>query len=139
MSSDCIFCKIVKGDIPCSKVFENDDVLAFLDIAPLSHGHTLVIPKAHYETMDQVPAEISAKIAEVFPLISKAVCKAAGTEAFNIFQNNGRPAGQLVDHVHYHIVPRVEGDSIIKLGKQLPYPDGKMQEFADAISQAIKG
>ena len=135
--SDCIFCKIVKGEIPCSKVFENGDVLAFLDIAPLAEGHTLVIPKAHYDTMDQVPPEVSAKVAEVFPLVSKAICSATGKKAFNIFQNNGRPAGQLVDHVHYHIVPRCEGDSIIRLGKQLPYPEGKMQTVADAIVKAI--
>ncbi len=136
--NDCIFCKIVKGEIPCSKVFENDDVLAFLDIAPLAEGHTLVIPKKHFETMDQVTPDISAKIAEVFPLISKAICKATGKAAFNIFQNNGRPAGQLVDHVHYHIVPRTEDDAIIRLGKQLPYPDGKMQQVADNIVKALQ-
>ena len=135
--SDCVFCKIVNGEIPCSKVFENDDVIAFLDIAPLADGHTLVIPKAHYETMDQVPPEISAKVAAVFPVLSKAICKAMAKEAFNIFQNNGRPAGQLVDHVHYHIVPRSEDDGIIRLGKQLPYPDGKMQMVADSIIKAI--
>lgn len=137
--TDCIFCKIVKGEIPCTKIYENDDVLAFLDIAPLADGHTLVIPKDHYETMDQVPPELSAKVTEVFPIISKAICQAMGKEAFNIFQNNGRPAGQLVDHVHYHIVPREEGDGIIRLGKQIPYPDGKMQTVADAIVKVISG
>ncbi len=130
---NCIFCKIVSGAIPCTKIFENDHVLAFLDIAPLADGHTLVIPKAHFATMFDMPAELAGKLGETLPKLAQAICKATNTTACNIFQNNGRPAGQLVDHLHFHIVPRTPGDGIIRLGEQSPYPAGRMDKVAQAI------
>ncbi len=135
---DCIFCKIIKGEIPSAKVFENDDVYAFLDIAPLADGHLLVIPKEHYATIFDMPAALAGKLAEVMPALANAVCKAVGTAFCNIFQNNGRPAGQLVDHLHFHIVPRTTADGVITLGKQSPYPSGKMETVAQAIIDNIE-
>lgn len=134
---ECIFCKIIKGEIPCAKVFENEFVIAFLDIAPLAEGHTLVIPKEHHVTMAEMPEDLAAEIGRVMPMLSKAVCKSSGTNACNIFQNNGRPAGQVVDHLHFHIVPRVEGDGIIKLAKQNPYPEGRMQAVVQTIKEQL--
>ncbi|MFG0247758.1 MAG: HIT family protein, partial [Phycisphaeraceae bacterium JB051] len=81
---NCIFCKIVAGQIPCHKIYEDPNVLAFLDVNPLSPGHTLVIPKGHWVTLDQVPSQISAAIGKVLPVIAKAVCDATGTDDFNI-------------------------------------------------------
>ena len=134
---NCIFCKIIKGEIPSAKVFENDDIYAFLDIAPLAEGHLLVISKAHYATIIEMPAELMGKLGEVLPMLANAVCKATGTTACNVFQNNGRPAGQLVDHLHFHIVPRTPGDGIVALGQQKPYPSGRMQIVADSIIKQI--
>ncbi len=134
---NCIFCKIVKGEIPSAKIFENDDVYAFLDIAPLADGHLLVIPKAHYATMADMPSELAGKLGSVLPMLANAVCKATGTVSCNIFQNNGRAAGQLVDHLHFHIVPRTPGDGIVKLGEQSPYPAGRMEKVTEAIKSSL--
>eukprot|EP00752_Nemacystus_decipiens_P010732 g9555.t1 len=108
---DCIFCKIVAGDIPCHKLYEDDLVLAFLDIGPLSKGHALVIPKGHYETIDQVPPEVAAAMGRIVPALSKAIMQATGATSWNLLQNNGSAAGQVVPHVHLHIIPRLAGDA----------------------------
>ena len=108
---DCIFCKIVAGDIPCHKLYEDERVLAFLDVGPLSKGHTLVIPKGHCATIDQVPAEDAAAMFRIVPQLSQAIMQATGATAWNLLQNNGEAAGQAVGHVHLHIIPRVSGDA----------------------------
>lgn len=109
--NNCIFCKIIAGDIPCHKLYEDAQVLAFLDIGPLSEGHTLIIPKGHYATIDQVPAEDVAAMGRIVPGLSKAIMQATGAESWNLLQNNGRAAGQAVGHVHLHIIPRPVGDA----------------------------
>lgn len=108
----CIFCKIIAGQIPCLKVFENEQVLAFLDIGPLSAGHTLIVPKAHYVTLDQVPDDLAGACAAAAPRLSRAIRAATGIAHWNLLQNNGKPSGQAVDHVHFHIIPRREGDGL---------------------------
>ena len=105
---DCIFCKIISGHIPAHKIFENNQILAFLDVGPLSAGHTLVIPKGHWVTLDQVPDEVSAAIGRILPRLSRSVTKAVGASSWNLLQNNGRPAHQFVDHVHFHIIPKID-------------------------------
>jgi len=105
----CIFCKIVAGEIPCHKLYEDEYVLAFLDVNPLSAGHSLVIPKGHYVTIDQMPPQVGAAIGRVLPSLSQAVMQATGSTAWNILQNNGDAAGQDVHHVHFHIIPRKPG------------------------------
>ncbi|MHC3379281.1 HIT family protein [Haloarcula sp. H-GB5] len=110
MSEDCIFCQIVAGDIPGRTVYEDDTVLAFLDANPLSPGHTLVIPKAHHERLNDTPADVAGEVMstlhELVPAVEAAVDAPASTVAFN----NGEVAGQEVPHVHGHIVPRFEDD-----------------------------
>ncbi|MGB9951891.1 HIT family protein [Haloarcula marismortui] len=110
MSEDCIFCQIVAGDIPGRTVYEDDTVLAFLDANPLSPGHTLVIPKAHHERLNDTPADVAGSVMstlhELVPAVEAAVDAPASTVAFN----NGEEAGQEVPHVHGHIVPRFEDD-----------------------------
>lgn len=110
--SPSIFLKIIAGEIPCWKLYEDAHVLAFLDIGPLSRGHCLVIPKQQYVTLDEMPPEEIAAIARVLPRLAKAVMAATGATAYNVLQNNGAVAGQEVNHVHFHIIPRAEGDGL---------------------------
>ena len=110
--AECIFCKIVAGDIPCHKVYEDDHVLAFLDIGPLSHGHTLIVPKTHHPTLDQVPDDVAAACGAIVPRLARAILRATGATAWNLLQNNGPDAGQEVEHVHFHIIPRESDDNL---------------------------
>jgi len=105
-SQPTIFDRILDGEIPCHKVYEDDDVLAFLDIGPLSTGHTLVIPKERKAFLHELSDEQSAALGRVLPRLARAVMQATGTEAYNVLQNNGATAGQAVFHVHFHIIPR---------------------------------
>ncbi|KAI0165078.1 HIT domain-containing protein [Hypoxylon sp. FL1284] len=98
----CIFCKIIKGEIPCFKLFESDKTLAFLDINPLSRGHALVIPKFHGAKLTDIPDD---HLNEVLPVVKK-LATALGAVDFNVLQNNGRIAHQVVDHVHFHMIPK---------------------------------
>ncbi len=104
--AETIFTKIIAGEIPCHKVYEDDLVLAFLDINPLSAGHTLVIPKEPAKTLDALSDEAAAAIGRALPRISRAVLAATGATAFNVLQNNGPEAHQAVFHVHFHIIPK---------------------------------
>ncbi|EPE25980.1 HIT-like protein [Glarea lozoyensis ATCC 20868] len=109
--ASCIFCKIIKGDIPSFKLYESEKVFAFLDINPLSKGHALVIPKHHGEKITDIPDDM---LSEILPVVKKLV-KATGAENYNVLQNNGRLAHQEVDHVHFHMIPKpnqTEGLSI---------------------------
>ncbi|KAF2176387.1 HIT-like protein [Zopfia rhizophila CBS 207.26] len=98
----CIFCKIIKGEIPSMKIFESEKTLAFLDIGPLSRGHSLVIPKYHGAKLHDIPDD---QLAEVLS-VAKKIAIAQGVEDYNILQNNGRIAHQVVDHVHFHMIPK---------------------------------
>ena len=111
-SADCVFCKIIAGDIPCHRVFENDHLLAFLDIAPLARGHTVVIPKAHAERLDQLDPEVVAEIGRRLGRIGRRVVSATAADGYNVLQNNGSVAGQVVPHVHFHIIPRRSDDGL---------------------------
>lgn len=109
MKNDCVFCAIAAGEIPSFKIYEDDFVLAFLDINPFSEGHTLVIPKEHYKGLLDVPPQVLAVLLERVQKISSHIAKALACDGFNILQNNGAAAGQTVNHIHFHIVPRMEG------------------------------
>jgi histidine triad (HIT) family protein len=126
-----IFTKILAGEIPCHKVYEDDKVLAFLDINPLSRGHVLVIPKEPAETLDQLSDDSAAAIGRVLPRLSRAVMAATGARHYNVLQNNGAPAHQAVFHVHFHIIPRYD-DS----GLGIDWPAGKLVDGAQ-LAQAI--
>jgi histidine triad (HIT) family protein len=102
---ETIFAKIVRGEIPCHKVYEDEQVLAFLDINPLTPGHTLIIPKETAATLDALSDDAAAAIGRVLPRIARAVMAATGTRDYNVLQNNGAPAHQAVFHVHFHIIP----------------------------------
>jgi len=107
-----IFGKILSGEIPCHKVYEDEKVLAFLDINPLSTGHTLVIPKEPAETLDQLSDESAAALGRVLPRLCRAVIAVTGVKQYNVLENNGAAAHQAIAHVHFHIIPKpnaVEG------------------------------
>ncbi|MBN2594769.1 MAG: HIT family protein [Sedimentisphaerales bacterium] len=135
---DCIFSKIVKGEIPAQKVYEDEAVLAFLDINPISDGHTLVIPKQKYEKLDECPAEVLGQLASKLGKIAQAVAAATGCDGYNVLCNNGRAAGQLIDYVHFHIIPRNEGDGVFHRWPHFQYPTGKIEEIAAKIRENIK-
>jgi len=107
---DCLFCKIAKGEIHATKVYEDDEVMAFLDIKPVNPGHTLVIPKEHYARLSETPDQVAATLMGVIPHLSQAIMKAVNASAFNLGVNDGRQAGQVVDHTHLHIMPRFSND-----------------------------
>ncbi len=135
--ADCIFCKIVAGDIPCHKVYEDEHVLSFLDIGPLSRGHTLVIPKAHAVTLDELSDEAAAACGLAAKKVGAAVAQATGCDGWNLLQNNGEVAGQVVMHVHFHIIPRTPDDG---LGYRWPagqLDDDAAAELKAAISQQL--
>ncbi len=111
-----IFSKILSGEIPSHKIYEDDLVYAFLDIGPISHGHTLVIPKEEAATLDQLSDRSAAAIGRALPRLCRAVMRATGTRDYNILQNNGAPAHQAVFHVHFHIIPKPDEQSGLGVG-----------------------
>lgn len=127
-----VFAKILRGDIPCHRVYEDDQVLAFLDVNPLSRGHVLVIPKEEVATVDKLSDDAAAAIGRVLPRISRAVLAATGATAFNILQNNGADAHQAVFHVHFHIIPKLPDGS----GLGIEWNATKLTDGA-ALAQAI--
>jgi len=130
---DCIFCKIAAGHIPSVKIYEDENVLAFLDIGPLSEGHTLIIPKKHYAKVDECPAEMMSQVGAVLPKVAKAVFGGMESEGYNVLCNNGRASGQLVEHIHFHIIPRNAGDGVFTQWPAKQYPAGKIEEIAKKI------
>lgn len=108
-SQSTIFDKILDGEIPCHRVYEDDHVLAFLDIGPLADGHTLVIPKERKAYLHELSEESAAALGRVLPRLCRAVLHATGAGAYNVLQNNGASAHQAVEHVHFHIIPKVGG------------------------------
>lgn len=113
---ETIFSKILRGEIPCHKVYEDDHVLAFLDVGPLSRGHTLVIPKEPAPTLDLLSDESAAAIGRALPRIGRAVMAATGATAFNVLQNNGAMAHQVVMHVHFHVIPKFSDGTGLGIG-----------------------
>ena len=136
--ANCIFCRIANGEIPCAKIYEDDNVLAFLDLAPVHHGHTLVIPKSHYKDMLEVPSELGTHVFAALQKVAAAVMKATGAMGFNVMQNNGLAAGQTVFHIHWHIIPRFEDDGL-NMWEQGSYPDAAaMQDMAARVASYLE-
>jgi histidine triad (HIT) family protein len=136
-AADCIFCKIVKGQIPCAKLYEDAQVLAFLDIAPVTPGHALVIPKAHYPDLFALPDELGAALLAAKKRVGRALLRAMGATGLNVQQNNAPSAGQVVFHAHYHLIPRRAGDGLL-LWPGTPYPDAAaLTAVAQAVTAAL--
>ena len=132
---DCVFCKIVSGEIPTQKVYEDEHSLVFLDINPVSKGHTLVIPKTHYESLSHIPEKDFILYMQVVQKVVKALMKY--TEGVNVLENNGKDAGQLVPHVHFHIIPRRPGDGL-KIGEWRAQYDPDLDKVQITIQSLLK-
>lgn len=138
--SDCIFCKIVKGEIPAAKVFENEDVVAFLDISQVTKGHTLIIPKIHKENVYELTEEIASSLFKVVPAIANGIKKAYNPIGLNMVNNNGELAGQSVFHYHLHLLPRFgEGDGFGAVWKthNSDYTPEDLQNIAAEIAKNV--
>ena len=129
---ECIFCAIVEGKIPAAKVYENEHVLAFMDIAPANPGHLLIIPKQHYLNIFDMPVEVGSKIMEAALALAKAIREALNPDGLNLFQSNEPAAFQTVFHFHLHLIPRWEGDPL-----KLPWrpSEGNIEHINDIASK----
>lgn len=134
---DCIFCKIISGELPAKTVYEDRRFLAILDINPINKGHVLVMPKEHYDNIVNTPVDVVKDLVAVVKSLSVAVTAGSSAEGFNLILNNGRIAGQLVDHLHWHIIPRLKNDNLHHwAGKQ--YLDGEIDNYMKKIINALK-
>lgn len=134
--TDCLFCKIVAGEIPNTKVYEDDAVLAFLDIHPVNIGHVVVIPKTHHMNLYDTPDETVSHMTVVIKKLSIAIKAAVKADGINIEMNNDLAAGQIIFHTHMHIVPRFIGDGFTQWRGTRDYNEGEMVEVAQKIINA---
>lgn len=136
MDNNCIFCKIIAGDIPSKLIYEDDDFKAILDVAPATKGHVLILPKCHAETLLDLPNDKAEKILIVAKKIITALMKVYGFTNYNIIQNNGRIAGQTVNHYHLHLIPRYSVDEV---GLWTPHENDPSvtEENADKVRSLI--
>lgn len=134
--TDCIFCKVIKKEIPCYKIYEDSNIIAFLDIKPINPGHVLIVPKEHVETIldasEATLKELLIITKKLLPLIEKAT----KAEGFTITINHGEKAGQVVPHLHLHLIPRFENDGR-KLWKGKDYKENEDKEIEDKITSLI--
>ena len=132
--SDCIFCRIVSGEIPSRKIYEDEDILAFLDIQPISRGHLLVIPKEHCDDLSGLPDRLISPLFLTVRRLSAAVTKALKADGMNVITNKGFAAGQLIFHAHVHVIPRFTGDGLTSWPK-ISLTDAEMDDIATTIRE----
>jgi len=137
MKENCVFCRIVKGELPSSKIYEDDDFLAILSIAPINKGHTLILTKEHHEQLLDVPEKILGEYMVIVRKVAEAVKKATKCDAFNIGMNNGKEAGQEIFHSHIHIIPRNKDDGYKNWGHK-DYENKEMEKYAELIRKELK-
>ena len=133
---ECIFCNIVEGKSEAEVIFEDDNLIAFLDIQPINYGHTLVVTKKHYDNFLTVPSKDLTQIINATQFIAGAVKRSVNADGFNVINNNGDSAGQTVYHFHFHIIPRFNDDFNFK-PRFKNYSTGGMKEYADNIRSVI--
>jgi len=133
---DCIFCKIIKGDIPSHKIYEDDFVMAFLDILPISQGHTIIVPKNHEADLESLSEEYFLAMARAVKKIGKAVMDGLDVKGYSVFLDNKSAANQHVPHIHFHLVPRAEGDGLERW-PQGGYGDGEAEYCMKKISENL--
>lgn len=133
-----IFARIIRGELPAAKVLETEDAVAFLDIRPINFGHVLLIPKGSFATLMDLPDELAAKTSELLPRLCRAVREATGASGINVLVNNGRSAGQIVNHVHWHIIPRFDDDGIKWPWPQKDYTSESMVQMQQRIQERLR-
>lgn len=129
----CVFCKILQGEIPAAKVYEDDRVLAFLDIAPFNYGHTLVIPKTHCHGISDLPDADRDALFAAAAKLAPVILRVTGASGFNLLMNNGQVAGQEVPHAHLHIIPRFVDDKVLLGAAQKQYQGNALAEMQEKI------
>ncbi|MDP3735280.1 MAG: HIT family protein [bacterium] len=133
---DCLFCNIIAKKFPAVFVYEDEKVAVFLDINPTNPGHTLVVPKAHFENIFDVTEETFCDVAAATKRLAPAIRAAVGADGINLMVNNGRAAGQLIPHIHLHIVPRLMADGF-RHWKGAPYKNGEIEQVAEKIRAVL--
>jgi histidine triad (HIT) family protein len=136
--SACIFCKIVSGIIPAEKLYENDHVIAVLDINPIHYGHALILPKQHCNDFLELPDETYHSLLQAAKIVTDALVQSLKLEGYNLFSNNGTIAGQSVFHFHLHVTPRYRNDNIRFVLNLKKYSDGEMNKYGTMIRKFIK-
>lgn len=135
--ADCVFCRIVAGEIPSARLIETDTVISFLDIAPVNPGHCLIVPKRHVETLVDLSGEELSDCAATAQRLARAVMKATDSPGLNLLQNNDRCAGQVVPHAHFHVIPRSPGDGFKFGWRQGGYAEGEVERMLEAINAVL--
>lgn len=136
--TECVFCKIARGEISACKLLEDDEKVSFLDINPLNPGHTLIIPKKHYETVMDIPGTELGRLMEVVPALARAIARVTKAEGLNLFQTNKPCAGQTVPHVHVHIIPRYRRDGFSFGWRQGQYKEGELEGLRKELLKALE-
>lgn len=134
---DCIFCKIINKEIPAALLYEDDNAISFLDIMPANKGHCLVVPKKHYRGLLDVPDDDLSGLIKIVKKVGKALSLSIGNGAYNIVMNNGKEAGQLVQHAHIHIIPRFKGDRLRLSWSHKKYGDKEIEEYQEKIKKFL--
>jgi histidine triad (HIT) family protein len=138
MQNECIFCKIINGEIPSKKVYEDNDTLAFLDINPANPGHVLVVPKKHFENIFDIDEATLGKMMHVVKNIAKNLKEKLNPDGINIMQNNGKHAGQLVNHIHLHIIPRFNNDRVVISYPRYQISEADMDNILKKLKESTK-
>jgi histidine triad (HIT) family protein len=136
--NSCVFCKVARKQAPASYVYEDENVLAFLDIRPLNEGHTLVIPKEHYVTIFEAPEELVAHLHRIVKRVALAVRESTKGDGISIIQQNGKAAGQEIFHLHVHVIPRYEGQKLLRFGEISEADREKLNQVAANIRRHIR-
>ena len=134
---DCIFCRIISGEIPSTTIYENSKFKVIMDIAPANKGHVLLLPKEHYDNIYDIDTATAGELFELAVMTARALKSVLDCDGMNILQNNGTVAGQTVFHFHMHIIPRYEGDTVNIGWKELSYEDGEMEQLREAIRKEM--
>ena len=134
---DCIFCKIASGKIPSAKVYEDKGVISFLDIAPANKSHCLVLPKQHYVTLMDIPDAELQRLFVISKKVVRAISSSCGNQSFNILMNNGKDAGQVVEHAHIHLIPRFSRDGLRFNWRPKKYKGDEISEIKDKIKKFL--
>ena len=134
---NCVFCKIVDGKIPASKVYEDDSVIAFLDIMPAAKGHCLIVPKKHFEDAASTPKDTLTAMMETAKRVGKSQSQALGATGYNLLVNNGKDAGQVVFHTHLHVIPRRAHDGLVIKWKPKKYHDGELKLHQEKLASFL--
>lgn len=138
MDNNCVFCKIINGDIPSNTLYEDEDFRVILDISPAVKGHAILIPKKHFTNIYEMGEDTASKVFLVVTKVARAIKEELNCEGLNVLQNNGTVAGQSVFHFHIHLIPRYKEDEVRFEWKENTYQDGEAVEIVDSIRKRLK-